>query len=386
VGCRRLLFAGTADPVRVGHALRWSFLALSLAFAWVTYALLRTRLTASWAFIGAAICAVHQFTAFLSDVCFAELPFAVVTCLFFLISRADSGRRREGVLGLLAAVAYGLRTAGIALFVAWIAESALRGDLRRTAARLVMAALPVLGWHAYVASVEGAPAYTAPAYPYQRADYLFYNVSYARNMALRDPDRPDLGRVSYADLVSRVVGYLPSVPAKLGETVSAPRESLMQQIIELRTLLGRRIPLRLADVGLLLLAALVVGGLVLELVQRRPLLPFYVATYTLLLCVVPWHDQFLNMTTPPEARSFGAFEGTDLLQVMATSLVQRLATETVVGAIKAAFRDRRERQAKEEVDAAIEAWKKEREAAALRERETQEPAQGGSDAQAESPP
>ena len=101
---------------------------------------------------------------------------------------------------------------------------------------------------------------------------------------------------------------------------------------------------------------------------------------------VPWHDQFLNMTTPPEARSFGAFEGTDLLQVMATSLVQRLATETVVGAIKAAFRDRRERQAKEEVDAAIEAWKKEREAAALRERETQEPAQGGSDAQAESPP
>jgi hypothetical protein len=101
---------------------------------------------------------------------------------------------------------------------------------------------------------------------------------------------------------------------------------------------------------------------------------------------VPWHDQFLNMVTPQEARSFGAFEGTDLLQVMATSLVQRLATESVVGAIKAAIRERRERQAKEEVDAAIAAWKKERDAAAPREGGTQEPAQTGSDSHAESPP
>jgi hypothetical protein len=101
---------------------------------------------------------------------------------------------------------------------------------------------------------------------------------------------------------------------------------------------------------------------------------------------VPWHDQFLNMVTPEQARSFGAFEGTDLLQVMATSFLQGFATETVVGAIKGAIRDRRERQAKEEVDAAIAAWKKEREAAALRERATQEPARGGSDVNAGSPP
>jgi hypothetical protein len=101
---------------------------------------------------------------------------------------------------------------------------------------------------------------------------------------------------------------------------------------------------------------------------------------------VQWHDQFLNMTTPPQARSFGAFEGTDLLQVMVTSLVQGLATETVAGAIKAAIRERRERQAKEEVDAAIAAWKKEREAAAPQESETPEPAQTGSDSHADAPP
>jgi hypothetical protein len=83
---------------------------------------------------------------------------------------------------------------------------------------------------------------------------------------------------------------------------------------------------------------------------------------------VPWHDQFLSMVTPQQAQSFGAFEGTDLLQVMATSLAQGLAIETVVGAIKTAIRERREREAKAEVDAAIAAWKKEREAAAAAER------------------
>ena len=101
---------------------------------------------------------------------------------------------------------------------------------------------------------------------------------------------------------------------------------------------------------------------------------------------VPWHDQYLNMVTPPQARSFGAFEGTDLLQVMATSLVQGLAIETVAGAITAAIRERRERQAKAEVDAAIAAWKKERDAAAAPERGTASPPQEPGSQPAEQPP
>jgi hypothetical protein len=80
----------------------------------------------------------------------------------------------------------------------------------------------------------------------------------------------------------------------------------------------------------------------------------------------PWHDQFLNMVTPPEARGFGAFQGMDLLQVMGTSLAQGLAAGAVAGAIKSSLRERRERQAREEVDAAIAAWKKEREAEAAK--------------------
>jgi len=80
----------------------------------------------------------------------------------------------------------------------------------------------------------------------------------------------------------------------------------------------------------------------------------------------PWHTQFLDLVTPPEARAFGAFTGTDLLQVMATSLAQGIGAAAVIGKIKSTVKERRERNAREEVDAAIAAWKQERDAAAAR--------------------
>ena len=80
----------------------------------------------------------------------------------------------------------------------------------------------------------------------------------------------------------------------------------------------------------------------------------------------PWHSQYLNMVTPTQARSFGAFEGTDLLQVLGTSVAQGLAAGLLTGKIKSAVQARRERLAREEVDAAIAAWKKEREAEAAK--------------------
>jgi len=51
------------------------------------------------------------------------------------------------------------------------------------------------------------------------------------------------------------------------------------------------VPLRLADIALLFLGGLVLGGLAIEVRQRRLLVPLYVATYTIILCVLPWHDQ-----------------------------------------------------------------------------------------------
>jgi hypothetical protein len=101
----------------------------------------------------------------------------------------------------------------------------------------------------------------------------------------------------------------------------------------------------------------------------------------------PWHDQFLNMVTPPEARSFGAFQGTDLLQVMATSLAQGLAVGAVAGKIKTTIRERRERAARAEVDAAIAEWRKERDAETARKASSGAlPAPAGIEPQNTSPP
>ena len=96
------------------------------------------------------------------------------------------------ILGVLAAAAYLLRTAGVALLVAWVAEAVLQRDAKRAALRIAMALLVVGGWQARIAAVEADGSYSRPAYPYQRAEYLFYNVSYARNLALLDVEHPDL--------------------------------------------------------------------------------------------------------------------------------------------------------------------------------------------------
>jgi hypothetical protein len=87
---------------------------------------------------------------------------------------------------------------------------------------------------------------------------------------------------------------------------------------------------------------------------------------------IPWNARFLDMVTPPQARSFGASEGTDLLQLLATSYAQGLAAGAVVGKISSALQERRERRAREEVDAAIAEWKRQREAEAAKQQETGE--------------
>jgi hypothetical protein len=72
-----------------------------------------------------------------------------------------------------------------------------------------------------------------------------------------------------------------------------------------------------------------------------------------------WHTEFLNMVTPPEARMYGAYTNSELVQVAATSLLQAIGANTVANAIKGAVRNRKEEAAKREVDQAIEQWKQE---------------------------
>ena len=47
-----------------------------------------------------------------------------------------------------------------------------------------------------MARVRASDEYRRPAYNYQRAPYQYYNVSYAENVLLIDPFRPELGRLN----------------------------------------------------------------------------------------------------------------------------------------------------------------------------------------------
>lgn len=284
------VIAGTADPTQVGRWLRFSSFMMSLGFVLATYALLRRHLPDAWAFIGASMCALHSYTVFLSDIAFAEIPFALATISFFLWRRP--GRppiRHDLIAGALAAVAYLLRTAGIALLVAWVAEAVWQRDAKRTALRLAIALLMIGGWQARIAVVERDAAYSHPSYPYQRAPYLFYNVSYARNFVLRDVERPNLGQLSASQLSGRFVKNLTTVPTRLGQAVSAVREDWVKQISRLKkaTVVGRLIPTRLVDLFLLLLGGLVIGGLVRHFIYTDRLMPLYIAGYIALLCITP---------------------------------------------------------------------------------------------------
>jgi hypothetical protein len=155
--------------------------------------------------------------------------------------------------------------------------------------RLGIALLVVGGWQSRIAAVEKNPAYSTPAYPYQRAEYLFYNVSYARNVFLRDIEHPELGDLSLGELSKRVASNLLTVPSRLGQAVSATGVDWAQQRARLRKLpiVGRVFHRTLPDVLPVILGLMVIGGLVRQLLHTDRVMPLYVGAYVALLCMTP---------------------------------------------------------------------------------------------------
>ena len=125
----------TSDPLRVGPILRLSFLVLSVLYALATYAMARQFLDSSWALFVAAATSLQHFTVFLSDLCFAELPFALTTVLFVAVHRG-SHAARVPVLVLLGLAAFLLKSVGIALLGAWIVQAWLHRRRSESVARL----------------------------------------------------------------------------------------------------------------------------------------------------------------------------------------------------------------------------------------------------------
>jgi hypothetical protein len=226
--------------------------------------------------------------------------------MLFLLCLRHSDRRGYGtVAGLLAAAAYLIRTAGIALLAVWIADSLMRRRFRQAALRAAAAALPVLAWQTHIARVSGSSAYREPSYPYQRAAYYYSNVTYGENSWLIDPFQPELGRTRPRDLARRVGRNLLVIPRSIGESAwiavgSAPY--LLDKIYR-----GLHLPWKpppsepvLSVTGACLtligIGALVGAGLLL--VRGEWLYPLYFGLSLAMISLTPWPGQFWRYLAP----------------------------------------------------------------------------------------
>src|SRR5262252_3146211 len=216
--------SGTSDPVIVGRSLKLFFFFFHACFVLASYVLLKKFVPPWVAFLGALSFLLNVQFVFHSNLFVAEMPFGVVTVLFVLCNRQSSNRVYEVLAALLAVTAFLLRTAAVALFVAWVAESLARKQFKRAGVRLLISTIPVLCWNAYIIRVEAAPSYSTPAYPYQRAPYLNYNVSYATNIALVDSRSPGSGKATVVQLAKRFLRNTTEIMPTLGESVSESRD------------------------------------------------------------------------------------------------------------------------------------------------------------------
>jgi hypothetical protein len=286
------LVLGTSDPVVVGHALRLTMALLFLGYAFASFALARRYLAPGFAFAVALLAILNVQVLFLSDYFAADLPYAAVSLFFFVAPVGFAA-------GALAVLAFGLRTAGVALLAAWAAQSLLHRRWREAAVRLSVAVATAAGWQAYVHHVKTGVEFSNPAYSYQRAAYQFYNVGYVENMSYVDPFRPELGPAGRRDLAERLGTNLRAIPTAVGEAATLERGWLVGEVKRVRERLPALAPpdwTVFATLGLL--SAMVIGGLVL-LARKGQWLPvIYVVGSIALIVVTPWPGQFRRYLVP----------------------------------------------------------------------------------------
>jgi len=292
---------GTSDPIVVGRWLRLFFFLVFAAYIQASYGLLRAYLPVRYAFVGTVVCVLNLHTYFMSDLCFPDIIFALLTIAFLLCHRQGDGGPRSYRIqaGLCAVAAFAVRTAGIALLAAWVTESVLNRRPRQFAVRLALVLIPTLSWLSYTRLVELTPEYRQPSYAYQRADYVFHNVSYARNLTLRDSFRPELGYASIADIGGRVLSNVTRIPTSLAEGVSSKKRVWEVEWNEIATRLGlgQRSPW-LIDAVLPLLGSLILVGLCLLAAQRHWMIPLVTVASLALMCLTPWPEQFTRYLVP----------------------------------------------------------------------------------------
>jgi hypothetical protein len=301
---QRLL--GTSDPWVVGEALRRFSCGCCMAIALISYLLARQFFGMRWALAVALIASLNLYTWWLGDYLFAEVPFALLSLLFILVSIVTDRKQTNAaavtvIQAVLVTAAYLVRTAGVALIAAWIGEAAFRRQWRATIVRAVIGATPVLVWQAYVHSVENSYEYQHPAYAYQRADYQFHNVSYAKNLALLDAFAPEQGKVTPAYVAKRFARNLIAMPETFGECVTSPLNYWKWQASWLHKKAKIANLALAARPALVALGLLVAAGLGVLAWRRQWLLLAYVAASAGLACGTSWRWQFPRYLAPATA-------------------------------------------------------------------------------------
>jgi hypothetical protein len=292
------LALGTSDPTVVGRGLRLSSFVLYVIYIFAVYALARVYLPPKFAFGATLVCLFNFFTCFLSDACVPEIAFAVATILFVLCHN-KWGRAFSALAAALAVAAFALRTVAVSLLAAWVVEGLLKREFKAAALRLALLLIAVAGWQFYIHSVETAPAYLHPAYAYQRADYLFYNVSYSRNYLLKDPFSLDAGRASVADMAGRSLSNLGQLLQRLGATVTPDRHFWDRLREAVNTALGfNLVPAWMTGVALILFASLILGGLWLMWARREWMIPLYLLFSLMTFSLTPAPEQIPRYLTP----------------------------------------------------------------------------------------
>jgi hypothetical protein len=297
------LLLGTSDWHVVAPWLRVTNALMFLAYGLAVFAVGRRYLGRSFGLLATALCLFQITTIFLSDALFTELPFALVSVLLVLVVGKPDGKSnnwgRETLSLALAAAGFLLRSVGLGLLAAWVLEASVRKRWMLAGVRAALALLPLLAWYGYVLHVRGSYEYRHPAYAYQRAPYLFYNVSYSENALLADPAHPERGRATASELASRILRNVPPFLLANGETVSTVRfywEKILWGVQ--RAVKVRLLPPKAALLPIVLLTANVFAGLVILLRRGVFLIPLVVAVSGALICTTPWPLQFQRYMTP----------------------------------------------------------------------------------------
>lgn len=291
--------AGNTSPAIAGVALRKTMFAVFGLYILGAYAVARLWLEPFGATAAGLITALHPWSLFMSDQCSPEILFALVCTAAVLVhARWRPSWQTEVAVGTLVTAGLLLRSLGLALLAAWVVDAALNRQFCRAIVRGSIAVVPLLAWQAYVWQVRHAPEYVQPAYAYQRAPYLMYNVSYGENMSLFDPFHPGSGPATAARVATRTAYNALLMPATLGAMVSAGKsysERLFNAVIPIR---NQKLANLVLDLVLCSLGGLVIGGLAL-LTWRRAWLPVGLVVATLgIICLSPWPGQFVRYLTP----------------------------------------------------------------------------------------